>query len=175
MSVEKITDVVGARRNLRAPTTLRERLAVSTVGLAWLCSLIVAHHPWAFMVNPFVSGDPIRTLELCLFWVGWILSTVGAGLIGLDLLLGSGASRKLLPLVALAHPLSILLLQSTLRMRTGNWYLLYLTSNRWLLLSDIFIPILLVLVYVVCKEAFQPSDHNFSDVVEDWESEMVES
>jgi len=107
----------------------------------------VATHQWAFIINPLQSGDAIRTVELLFFWAGWLLMTVGAAAIALDCLLSSGSSTKYLYLVALVHPMSVIAIQSTLRLRSGHWYLNYLTSNVWFLLSDVAVPVLFWILY----------------------------
>ena len=153
MSFSKDDAAVGTRSSLRVPTVSTKVLSLSLLGLGYLTSLIIASHAWAFLISPFQSGDVIRTAELLFFWAGWLLMTVGAGAVGLDCMLGTGSSIRFLSLIALIHPLSVIAIQTTLRLRSGHWYLSYLTNNVWFLLSDIVIPILFLILNHVSQAA----------------------
>jgi len=114
-----------------------------TFVLGWLASLIVASHTWAFVINPFAGQDYLRSTELILFWFGWMALVAGPGVVSIAALMGHFRPISYLGAIALVHPLSVLLLQVTLRVQQGRWYFSYLTDNIWFLLSDAIIPLLL--------------------------------
>jgi len=137
----------------RLPVATYEQVAAALFSFGWLASVVVAAHRTAFFVHPFATTDMVRRIELLAFITGWILLCVGPVFIGIRMLLVDDAQLRYLRIIALLYPASVLAIQFTLHAQNHRWYFNYLHNNPWFILTDIFVPIGLLLVDRVVRNS----------------------
>lgn len=137
----------------RLPVATYEQVVAALFCLGWLASVVVAAHRTAFFVHPFDTTDMVRRAELFAFIVGWILLCAGPVAIAVRMLLVDDAELRFLWIVALFYPASVLAIQFTLYFQNKNWYFNYLQENRWFIVTDVVVPIGLLLVDRVVRNS----------------------
>ena len=133
----------------------------------WLASGLIAYKLDSFIVSPSKYTTLLGQIEISVYTVGSILLAVGPVLLALDLLLAEGKLFRFLPIVALLHPVSILVIKVISKVQEGNWYLSYLVNKPFYLFTDLLIPVLLFVLYLAVKN----SDIFDYEYYEDYEEE----
>lgn len=98
---------------------------------------------WQETFQPYcaVPGPAtIRAIELVISTVAWILLAVAPLPILWAFRAGDNFVLKFLPVVALAWPVTVLIMQTTLRFQTGEWYLGYLFNSPAFLITEVVAP-----------------------------------
>ena len=137
----------------RLPVATYEQVVAALFGFGWLASIVVAAHRTAFFVHPFDTTDMVRRVELFAFITGWILLCAGPVAIAIRMLLVDDAQLQYLWIVALFYPASVLAIQFTLYFQNKHWYFNYLQENRWFIVTDVVVPIGLLLVDRVVRNS----------------------
>jgi len=129
------------------------RLAIGGIGvfITFLIAVIVMTFPKFFLFNPLAEGNGLRAFELSLSSVGWILLLVGPAIILVRYASGYKNQIGLLPWVALIWPASLVLSHVTLYLQNGVWYTGYLIQYPIFVLTDIVLPIFLMLIWEVLR------------------------
>lgn len=136
-------DAVLRSAEIRAATKFHLRgTAAMTFVIYWL---MVLTYQEFFLFNPSDAADPWRQATLWLALVGWILAAVGSPLAMLGIAAGSRVALAVLPVTALWWPVSIVLAQISAYAVTGQTYLDYLFETPIFVVTDIALPILLML------------------------------
>lgn len=125
------------------------------VGTAWLvgCSLaataVVFLNLPVYAVYPFESAYSLAwQVELAVFWAGWLAVCFGPALIAVASGLGWRVPDWSVLAIGLGWPSVIVLLQSTLYLEYGQWFVGYLQNNQLLLVSDVVVPAALVIAHL---------------------------
>jgi len=137
----------------RLPIATYEQVAAALFSFGWIASIVVAAHRTAFFVHPSSATDTVRRVELFTFIVGWILLCAGPVFLAIRMLLVDDAQLKYLRLVALFYPASVLAIQFTLYFQNQRWYFNYLQENQWFIVTDVVVPIGLLLVDRVVRNS----------------------
>lgn len=112
-------------------------VAITTLA-TWV---VIASQAWAFFPDPVNSGNTLRGIELALSTVAWVLLAVGPIAVLTAFRAGDDFVLKYLPVVALAWPLSVLVIHLTLRLQAGAWYFDYLWNYPAFLVTDVVAPV----------------------------------
>jgi hypothetical protein len=137
----------------RLPVATYEQVAAALFGLGWVASIVVAAHRTAFFVHPLGVTDMLRRAELFVFIAGWVLLCVGPVYLAIRMLLVDDAQLAYLWIIALLYPASVLAIQFTLYFQNKRWYFGYLQENRWFVVTDVVVPIGLLLVDRVVRNS----------------------
>ena len=128
---------------IRAATRFHVRgTAVMTCVIYWL--MVLTYQDF-FLFNPTEESDVLRQVTLWLALIGWILAAVGSPLALLGVASGSRAALAILPITALWWPVSIVLAQISAYTLTGETYLDYLFQTPVFIITDIALPVFLML------------------------------
>jgi hypothetical protein len=100
-----------------------------------------------FFFNPLDASSTLRQVELVTSSVGWVLISTGAPIALLTLATGRTALLRVLPFLALVWPVSVAFTQLTLRIQDGVWYTGYLTTSPVFLVTEVVIPVTLLVVW----------------------------
>ena len=100
-----------------------------------------------FFFNPLDASSTLRQVELVTSSVGWVLISTGAPIALLMLATGRIALLRVLPFLALVWPVSVAFTQLTLRIQDGVWYTGYLTTSPVFLVTEVVIPMTLLVVW----------------------------
>ncbi len=114
--------------------------------------LIVATLPDFFFINPQGEASQLRRAELVLSTIGWVLISTGAPI---ALFLFSGGfhgARKLLPIMALWWPVSLIISQVTIYVLDGAFYLDYLIKFPIFIFTDLVLPVFLLFLWHDLKD-----------------------
>lgn len=103
--------------------------------------IVIATQAWAFFPDPVNSGGTLRGIELALSTVAWVLLAVGPIAVLIAFRAGDDFVLRYLPIVALAWPVSVLVIHLTLRVQNGAWYFDYLWNYPAFLVTDVLAPI----------------------------------
>lgn len=122
--------------------------SVYLISISLLTTAVVFANSWAYLVNPFAAGnDLIRIVQLILFWIGWLSISFGPAVIAMASRFQKVPTNSVL-WIGIGWPAIILLIQFSLFVRYGQWFLGYLQQNQWLLVSDVMAPAALILLYL---------------------------
>ena len=124
-------------------------IAAMTFLVFWLT---IATFPDFFFFNPLGNQNVLRRFELVLSTLGWIsISTLAPILL---LLYSAGATYigNFLPICALLWPVSLIISQVTRYVQSGAFYLGYLKSFPIFIFTDIFLPIVLMMVWFAVRK-----------------------
>ena len=150
----------------RTPSATYEQVVVALFSLGWLASVVVVAN-WAFFfVDPFVTHNNLRRLELVLFIAGWVLLTLGPVFIAIRMLLVTDEDLRYLRVIALLYPLAVLSIQVTLyvqsHVNSRHFYqpYSYLQSNYWFVVTDIVVPLALLALDAIVRKSRE--EHNFA-------------
>jgi len=141
-----------------AASKISTRAVVASFGIfvSALFWLVVATYPTFFFFNPFAEEDALRAIMLTLTTVGWLLISTGTVVVFVLYALGNAQALRLLPIFALAWPISLLVNHVTLFLQNGQWFTGYLLDYPVFIATDILLPILLVAVWTELRPAFAP-------------------
>ncbi len=141
-----------------AASKISTRAVVASFGIfvSALFWLVVATYPTFFFFNPFAEEDALRAIMLTLTTVGWLLISTGTVVVFVLYALGNAKALRLLPIFALAWPISLLVNHVTLFLQNGQWFTGYLLDYPVFIATDILLPILLVAVWTELRPAFAP-------------------
>lgn len=112
--------------------------------IGWVTTIVVATQQWAFVVDPNEYTTSSMKFGMYAYWAGWILLAAGTQLLALRQVWGISPTWKLLLIVGLVRPASIIFIHFQLYSQTGVWYFNYLTSQPIFLLTDVALPSLLI-------------------------------
>ena len=105
-----------------------------------------------FWFQPWESSEVVRQISLWLCLVGWIVASIGTPLALFAIAAGSKRALNFVPVTALWWPASVLISQVVVFTETGDSYLGYLFVYPIFLLTDIAIPIFLLIKWSRIKE-----------------------
>lgn len=105
-----------------------------------------------FWFQPWESSELVRQLSLWLCLIGWITASIGTPLTLFAISAGSLKALTFLPITALWWPASVLISQVVVFTTTGESYLNYLFVYPIFILTDIAIPIFLLIKWSRIKE-----------------------
>ncbi len=120
-------------------------LAVGVLGTLTFATTILSYQDF-FLFNPLESTDPTRRVFLFLTTVGWVTSLVGPLAVLILNALGQPKAVHLLPWLALAWPVSLIINHLALLIQTHKVFLGYLGVYPIFIVTDIALPILYVLI-----------------------------
>ena len=106
----------------------------------------------SFWFQPWENSEVVRQLSLWLCLIGWIVASVGTPLALLAIAAGSKRALNFVPITVLWWPVSVLISQVVVFKETGESYLGYLFINPIFILTDIAIPIFLLIKWSRIKE-----------------------
>lgn len=105
-----------------------------------------------FWFQPWESSEFVRQVSLWLCLTGWIIASIGTPVVLFAVASGSVKALNLVPITALWWPVSVLISQIVVFTETGESYLGYLFIYPIFLLTDIAIPIFLLVQWSRVKE-----------------------
>ena len=120
-------------------------LAVGVLGTLTFATTILSYQDF-FLFNPLESTDPTRRVFLFLTTVGWVTSLIGPLAVLILNALGKPKAVQLLPWLALAWPVSLIINHLALLIQTHKVFLGYLGVYPIFIVTDIALPILYVLI-----------------------------
>ncbi len=139
-----------------AATKVSTRAVVASFGIfvSALFWLVVATYPTFFFFNPLAEPDALRATILTLTTIGWILISTGTVILFMLYAMGHAQALRLLPIVALTWPVSLLINHVTLFIQKGQWFTGYLLDYPIFIATDILLPVLLIAVWAELRPAF---------------------
>ncbi len=139
-----------------AATKVSTRAVVASFGIfvSALFWLVVATYPTFFFFNPLAEPDALRATILTLTTIGWILISTGTVILFMLYAMGHARALRLLPIVALTWPVSLLINHVTLFIQKGQWFTGYLLDYPIFIATDILLPVLLIAVWAELRPAF---------------------
>jgi hypothetical protein len=120
-------------------------VAVTTLA-TWL---VIGLNQWAYYSNPVdptVDISDLRRFELAISVIAWVFLAFGPAAIVWAFSAGDRVVLRLLPAVALLWPLCVVAIQLTLRLQYGEWFVGYYQDRPWFLITDLFAPIVYLIV-----------------------------
>ncbi len=120
-------------------------LAVGVLGTLTFTTTILSYQDF-FLFNPLESTDPTRRVFLFLTTVGWVTSLIGPLAVLILNAFGKPKAVHLLPWLALAWPVSLIINHLALLIQTHKVFLGYLGVYPIFIVTDIALPILYVLI-----------------------------
>jgi hypothetical protein len=136
----------------------RFHLRATAVMVFLIYWLVVLTYQDFFFFNPGDEPALARQISLWLCLVGWILAALGSPLALLAASGGSLVALRLLPITALWWPLSLVVSQVTLFAITGSSYLDYLFQYPIFIVTDVALPVLVVMKWSRMKTAVANAD-----------------
>lgn len=139
-----------------AASKVSTRAVVASFGVfvSVLFWLVVATYPTFFMFNPLAETDTLRSVILSLSTFGWILLSTGPAVLFVSYALGYARALRLLPFVALAWPIALMINHVSLFIQNGKWFTGYLLDYPIFIATDILLPVLLMAVWAELRPAF---------------------
>lgn len=139
-----------------AAAKVSTRAVVATFGIfvSTLFWLVVATYPSFFFFNPFAETDSLRAAVLTFSTVGWILISTGPAILFALYAMGHPRVLRLLPVIALSWPISLLINHVTLFIQKGQWFTGYLLDYPIFVATDILLPVLLIAVWAELRNLF---------------------
>jgi hypothetical protein len=125
--------------------------------------LVVLTYQDFFFFNPADEPQLARQISLWLCLMGWVLAALGSPLALLGAAGGSLVALRVLPVTALWWPVSLLISQVTLFVITGNAYMDYLFQYPIFIVTDIALPVLVVMKWSRMKAAVDSAGMAQSD------------
>lgn len=132
--------IVRVQREKNEPRLTSLLLGAGALGTLTFGATILTYNDF-FLFNPLDSTDPIRKFFLVLTTMGWTISLLGPILVLLFNALGKSGAIRVLPWVALAWPVSLILNHSALLIQTHKLYLGYLGVYPIFIVTDIALPL----------------------------------
>lgn len=120
-------------------------VAITTIS-TWL---VIGLNQWAYFANPTDTStamSDLRRYELAISVIGWVLLAVAPAAIVWAFSAGDRVVIRLLPAAALVWPASVFAIQLTLRAEFGEWYVGYYQDRPWFLITDLFAPVIYLIV-----------------------------
>lgn len=105
-----------------------------------------------FWFQPWESSEIVRQISLWLCLTGWLVASIGSPLALFAIAAGSKKALNFLPVTALWWPASVLISQVVVFAETGESYLGYLFVYPIFILTDIAVPIFLLIKWSRIKE-----------------------
>ena len=140
---EKVSEIHAAHKfHLRGT-------AVMVFIIYWL---VIFTYTDFFWFQPWESSELVRQMSLWLCLIGWITASLGTPLVLIAIAAGSRRALNLIPVTALWWPLSVLISQIVVYTELGESYLGYLFIYPIFILTDIAIPIFLLIQWSRMKE-----------------------
>ena len=130
------------------------RLVVATFGvfISAMFWLVIATYPSFFLFNPYAQGEGVRSVVLTLTGLGWLLIANGPVVLMGLYATGRTAAIKFLPVIALVWPVSLIINHISLFIQEGLWYTGYLADYPIFIVTDILLPLLLVVVWLELRQ-----------------------
>lgn len=121
--------------------------------------LMVLTYQDFFLFNPAEETELVRQVALWLCLIGWLLAALGTPLALFSASAGSLMALRIVPITALWWPASIIISQVTLFVNTGQSYLDYLFEYPIFVLTDIALPVLVLMKWSRMKQAVAEAGH----------------
>lgn len=131
-------------RRLQRLDYIFKLLAFSIFLIFWL---VVLTFPSFFFFNPLNEPDTIRRAQLLFSTFGWICLSTLVPLVLFVFAEGLRKARNLVLILGLVYPLSLIISQVTIYLRTGTPYVKYLADFPIFIFTDIILPILVVFIW----------------------------
>ncbi len=139
-----------------AATKISTRAVIASFGIfvSVLFWLVVATYPTFFFFNPLAETDSLRAAVLTISTIGWVLIATGPVVLFVLYALGHPRALRLLPIVALVWPISLLINHVSLYIQKGQWFTGYLLDYPIFVATDILLPVLLIVVWAELRNSF---------------------
>jgi hypothetical protein len=149
MQSRQIAEIHAAQRfHLRATAAM--------VFLIYL--LVVLTYREFFFFNPSDEPEIARQVSLWLSFIGWVLAALGTPAAMLSASAGSLFALRLLPITALWWPTSLVISQVTFFALTGAAYVDYLFQYPIFIVTDIALPVLVLMKWRRMRQAVLDAD-----------------
>ena len=144
--------IVRVKREVSAPNLNNLLLIVAIFGSS-IIGTVVATYPSFFLFNPLESSDAWRVVTLTLTSIGWVTLFIGP-LVALALnALGKPRAVRVLPWVALAWPVALIINHLALLIQTHKLFLGYLLVYPVFMITDILLPVVYVAIFFHLKRS----------------------
>jgi hypothetical protein len=120
--------------------------------------LVVLTYQDFFFFNPSDEVHLARQISLWICLIGWLLAALGSPTALLAAAGGSLLALRILPVTALWWPLSLIISQVTLFAITGSAYMDYLFEYPIFVVTDIALPVLVVMKWSRMRAAVASAD-----------------
>jgi hypothetical protein len=139
-----------------AATKISTRAVIASFGIfvSVLFWLVVATYPTFFFFNPLAETDSLRAAVLTISTIGWVLIATGPVVLFVLYALGHPRALRLLPIVSLVWPISLLINHVSLYIQKGQWFTGYLLDYPIFVATDILLPVLLIVVWAELRNSF---------------------
>lgn len=122
----------------------RFHMRATAIMIFFIYFLMVLTYQEFFLFDPASGESLARDVSLWICLVGWISATFLSPLSILGIAKGSKNALRLMPYLVLIWPVSILIAQITVYAETGEAYIDYLFNYPVFVITDIAIPIFLM-------------------------------
>jgi hypothetical protein len=121
--------------------------------------LMIVTYQEFFLFNPTSGESLARDFSLWICLVGWISATFLSPLSILAVAKGSKNALRLMPYLVLLWPISIIIAQITVYAETGVAYIDYLFNYPVFVITDIALPIFLMLKWNSVRRSILKAGH----------------
>ena len=142
----------------------RFHLRATAVMVAIIYWMMVLTYQDFFLFNPADAEGVFRQTTLWLSLIGWIVAAIGTPIAMLSATSGSIFGLNALPVTATWWPVSIVLAQISAFEQTGETYLDYIFEYPVFVITDIALPVLILLKWSRMRQAIaeaQLDSHEF--------------
>ena len=141
--------------------TLRYLLVTFGIFTSAFFWLVVATYPGFFLFNPWENPSPVRAVLLTAMMIAWLMLSTAPVFIFASLATGRDGGLRLLPIVALAWPVLLIVNHVSLAIVEQHWYIGYLVQYPIFVATEILLPVLLIAVWIELR----PHDHPVKQAV----------
>lgn len=131
----------------------RFQLRATAVMVAVIYWMMVLTYQDFFLFNPADAEGIFRQTTLWLSLIGWIVAAIGTPIAMLSATSGSMIGLNVLPITATWWPISIVLSQISAYEQTGQTYLDYIFEYPVFVITDIALPVLILLKWSRMRQA----------------------
>jgi uncharacterized membrane-anchored protein YitT (DUF2179 family) len=143
------------------PKSIRALLVTTGVFFTATFWLVVATYPAFFLFNPFENESPARAALLAALIAAWLILANGPLVIFSLFAAGKQWVLSLLPAVALAWPVLLLINHIVLVAFESNWYFGYLLDYPIFFMTDLLMPIFILVIWFELR----PKEHPVRNAV----------
>ena len=133
-------------------------LRATAVMVAVIYWMMVLTYQDFFLFNPADAEGIFRQTTLWLSLIGWIIAAVGTPIAMLSATSGSLVGLNALPFTATWWPISIVLSQISAFEQTGDTYLDYIFEYPIFVITDIALPVLILLKWSRMRQAITEAE-----------------
>lgn len=133
-------------------------LRATAIMVAVIYWMMVLTYQDFFLFNPADAEGIFRQTTLWLSLGGWIVAAIGTPIAMLSATSGSMLGLNVLPITATWWPISIVLSQISAFEQTGETYLDYIFEYPVFVITDIALPVLILLKWSNMKQAIAEAE-----------------